>query len=105
MSDPDRLLADLWAEDQPPARDAVFVVAVMQKAARRRLWADIAALAPFCVAAAVALWAVSPALASTMAGVIRSLPSGPGPAVLTQVVAALVTSAGIWFWVSSRAEA
>jgi hypothetical protein len=63
MSDDSRLQA-LWALDEPPARDVAFELAVMARALRRRLWADIAALTPIVAGAAVVLWSLTPLLGS-----------------------------------------
>ena len=61
MSDDSRLQA-LWALDEPPARDAVFELAVMARLLRRRLWIDFAALAPIIIGAGVVLWSLTPLL-------------------------------------------
>lgn len=63
MSD-DTRLQKLWALDEPPARDAGFEFAVMARLLRRRLWIDIATLAPIAVGAGFALWALAPLLGS-----------------------------------------
>lgn len=63
MSD-DARLRKLWVLDEPPARDAEFEFAVMKRLLRRRLWVDIATLAPIVIGAALALWALAPLLGS-----------------------------------------
>lgn len=102
MNDPDRLLADLWAQDEPPARDSAFVIAVMERAARRRLWLDIAAMVPFFVAAGVAMWAIAPALAA-FAGSI-AIPA-PRIELVMPVVAAALLASWMWLGTAGRAEA
>ena len=49
--DADRLLAGLWAQDEPPARDAAFVIAAMERIERRRLIEGVLALIPVALAA------------------------------------------------------
>lgn len=61
MSDDSRLQA-LWALDEPPARDPAFEFAVMERVLRRRLWIDMAALAPIIAGAGVVLWSLMPLL-------------------------------------------
>ncbi len=57
-------LAALWALDEPPARDPAFELAVMARLLRRRLWVDIATLAPIIVGAGIVLWTLTPLLGS-----------------------------------------
>jgi hypothetical protein len=59
MSDDSRLQA-LWALDEPPAHDAGFEFAVMERVLRRRAWTDIAALTPIVIGAGVVLWSLTP---------------------------------------------
>jgi len=59
MSDDTRLQA-FWAADEPPPTDPVFVIATIARVARRRLWADVAALVSLTVAVAGIAWATSP---------------------------------------------
>ena len=66
MTEPDARLAALLAQDEPAARDPVFLAAVMQRFAHRRLAIDIAALVPSVAAAMAVLWAATPVLASPL---------------------------------------
>ncbi len=92
MSNPDRLLADLWAVDQPAERDPVFVLAVMAEVERRRFWLSLASLVPVAVAASAVLWALSPLIQS---GAERWLTFVEQPAVAACAAAAVVT---VWLW-------
>ena len=98
MTDPDRLLKNLWAEDEPPARDAAFVIAVMETAARRRLLWRVLALAPLAAAAGAVLWALGPVIGGSLGPLV-------GPAqgqTLGEVAAALTMAVFLWSWVSGR---
>jgi hypothetical protein len=87
MTDPDTLLAGLWAEDEPPARDPAFVAATMQAAARRRFRRQLLALAPTTVAAAAVAWSAAPFVTRIFA---QFDPSIVGPAIAAVVLAGLV---------------
>lgn len=67
MTDPDILLAALWAADEPPARDPVFVAAVMAAQAKRRFQRSLLALVPTTVAGAAVLWSAAPFVARLFA--------------------------------------
>ncbi len=98
MTDPDRLLEGLWAEDEPPARDAAFVIAVMETAARRRLLWRVLALAPLAAAASAVLWALGPVIGAALGGL-----AGPVPGqTLSEVAAALIMAVFLWSWVGGR---
>ncbi len=94
MTDPDRLLDSLWAEDEPPARDPAFVIAVMETTARRRLLWQVLLLAPLAAAAGAMLWALGP-----MVGRGLGPPDGP---VFGEIAAALIMAVFLWSWVSGR---
>ena len=59
-SEADQLLAGLWAQDEPPARDPAFVIAAMERIERRRLLEGVLALVPVALAASLLLWALAP---------------------------------------------
>ena len=59
---PDDRLKALFAEDEPPARDPIFVAAVSERLVRRRWLQDLALLAGLSVLGAIALWAMWPVL-------------------------------------------
>jgi len=63
MSEDSRLQA-LWAADEPQTRDPTFEFAVMERVLSRRLWIDMAALAPIIVGAGVVLWSLMPLVGS-----------------------------------------
>ncbi|KQS56467.1 hypothetical protein ASG17_10800 [Brevundimonas sp. Leaf363] len=59
---PDDILSTYLKADTAPARDLVFEATVAERIARRRAVASVAALAPWCAAAAVGLWGLRPVL-------------------------------------------
>ena len=98
MKDPERLLAELWVEDEPPARDPAFVIAVMETAARRRLLWRVLALAPAAASAGAALWALGPVFGSALVPVVGAV---EGPA-LGEIAAGLAMAVFLWSWVTGR---
>lgn len=90
MSDADLKLKALLAVDEPPARDPVFALAVMERIARRRFWAEILFGAPVALAACVALWALSPILTQLAVQWMGPLAQG---AVLPALAMALTLAA------------
>lgn len=59
---PDDILSAYLKSDVAPARDLVFEATVAERIARRRAVASVAALAPWCAAAAAGLWGLQPVL-------------------------------------------
>ncbi len=100
MTDPDTRLAALWAEDAPPERDPVFVVAVMERAARRRMAFEVAGLFPGALAATALLWAAGPLV---MRGARVVLPILASPA-LAVTAGGLTLAATLWLWLGDRWE-
>jgi hypothetical protein len=98
VSDPDTLLADLWAQDEPPARDPAFVLAAMERIEQRRFWLGLLSLAPPTLAASLILWALAPVL-----GVLMSALPG-GSSALAPLAAALVMALFLWTWASDRLQ-
>ena len=90
------LLAALWAEDEAPAHDPAFVIAAMQRLARRRLVLNVLSLAPLAAAAAAVLWALGPNL--------RQALSAFGP-VLEPLNVAAVAAGLATAWLLSRPDA
>jgi hypothetical protein len=86
MSEADAMLKSLLAIDEPPARDAAFTVAVMQRVARRRLWIDMAMLAPVAIAVCVALWALAPSLTEFAVNLVGPFAQGAALPVLAVVL-------------------
>jgi len=66
MSDPERLLADLWAQDEPPERDHGFVLLAMERIERRRFWLSLLSLVPVTVLVCLVLWAMAPVLGAAL---------------------------------------
>jgi hypothetical protein len=56
----DSRLASLWALDEPPAQDPAFVLATLDRLARRRFRIRVARLVPLFVATMAACWAITP---------------------------------------------
>jgi len=79
----DARLAALWSLDEPPARDPAFVLATLDRLARRRFRADITRLLPLFVAVAAACWAIAPAVEALFAssGVELAIAGGFGLAL------------------------
>lgn len=100
MTDPETKLAALWAQDAPPERDPVFVVAVMERAARRRLAFEVAGLLPGALAATAVLWAAGPVI---MHGARVVLPILASPA-LAVTAGGLTLAATLWLWLGGRWE-
>lgn len=69
-----------FADDGLPTRDQAFTLAVMRKAARRRLRTELANLAGLAGLAALVLWALSPVL-TPMFGWAADLLLLAGPAI------------------------
>jgi len=100
MTELDQRLQSLWAADEPPAADPAFVLAVMERAERRRLTLDIASLVAPTVGGAAVLWASAPWLsrAWTLAAPMIVTPA------FAAGVAGLVTAGWLWAWVSGRLQ-
>src|SRR3954452_23306254 len=99
MSEHDRLLSELWAEDAPPANDHLFVLETMERVERRRFWLGVLSLAPVCVLAGLVLWALAPIIPQTVQSVLPADAS-----VWIEVTAAAVTALFVWFWASDRLQ-
>jgi hypothetical protein len=61
MTDDSRL-ASLWALDEPPAQDPAFVLATLDRLARRRFGMKVARLVPLFVATMAGCWAIAPSI-------------------------------------------
>jgi len=81
----DRLKA-LFAQDEPPARDAAFSTAVMAKIARRQFQDDVALLSGASVIGGVILWVLWPSLTP----VVTSLSQGMAPVAACLTLAVVV---------------
>ena len=58
----DSHLAVLWALDEPPAQDPAFVLATLDRLARRRFRMKIARLGPLFIATMAVCWAIAPSV-------------------------------------------
>lgn len=90
MSDVEDRLAALWAAGEPPARDPLFTLAVMEAVARRRLRRNLVQAAAVALAAAAVLWASAPVVEEAVAALARHTDLH-----LVGVASALL--AGLWF--------
>jgi len=98
MSHPDDRLAQLWAADEPAPADPQFVIAVMARAARRRLRDELLGLAPFVIAAAAILWAAGPWLTLVAARAALAI----GTPSISAALGALFLAAWLWTCVQGR---
>jgi hypothetical protein len=85
----DRLKA-LFAQDEPPVRDAVFSADVMAKVMRQRFREEVALLSGVSVIGAGALWLVWPTLQEGLVSLSQSLAPAIGPAALAACVTLVV---------------
>jgi hypothetical protein len=92
MGEADDRLRALFAEQEPPARDALFQAAVMEAVMRRELKADMALLAGAAAVGALALWALWPALHPALVALSREL--APAAAALAAAAAAVIVLGG-----------
>jgi hypothetical protein len=63
MTDVDAQLDRLWFQDQAPARDAAFRLAIMDRIARRRLRLDLVTYGALATGLGATSWALAPLLA------------------------------------------
>lgn len=84
MTQADDRLKALFAGDEPPARDAAFSMAVMEKVMRRRFQEDVAILCGVSIAGGVAMWPLWPVLQPTLV----TLSQGFAPALGAVALAA-----------------
>ena len=66
MTDPETRLAALWAEDEPPARDMGFEVAVTERIVRRRWLQTVLELCVLALAGFAVGWAAWPVVAADL---------------------------------------
>lgn len=62
----DSHLASLWALDEPPALDPAFVLATLDRLARRRFRVKVARLIPLLVATMAVSWAIAPSVEAVL---------------------------------------
>jgi len=86
----DARLKALFAEDLPPARDAVFQATLMERVARRRFYLDVALISGACTVLGVVLWAVWPAIAPPVTEASQQL----APVAATLTLAAVMVMIG-----------
>lgn len=82
MTQADDRLRALFSQDEPPARDAVFSTAIMEKIARRRFQEDVALLCGVSVVGAGVLWGVWPTLQPALVAISQGLAPALGAVAL-----------------------
>jgi hypothetical protein len=82
MTQADGRLKALFAQDEPPARDAVFSTAVMEKVMRRRFQEDVALLCGVSVVGGGVFWAIWPTLQPAVLAVSQGLAPACGAIAL-----------------------
>ncbi len=100
MSDPDHLLTELWASDEPPERDARFVLSVMEAVERRRFRYGVGMLVLIAAGASAVLWALAPLIEAALTPLLAA---AGGPA-FAELVAAVAMAVFLWSWVSEGLE-
>jgi FtsH-binding integral membrane protein len=73
MAQADDHLKALFAQDEPPARDAAFSMAVMEQVMRQRFREEVALLCGVSVIGAGVLWLVWPTLQPALVAVSQGL--------------------------------
>ena len=91
MTQADDRLKALFAQDEPPARDAVFSTAVMEKVMRRRFQEDVAMLCAVSTVGAGALWLVWPAFQPALVAVSQGLAPALGAVALAFFAVVIVS--------------
>ena len=82
----------LFAAEAVPARDLGFQADFVQRIARQRAWATVAALVPWLIAATALLWGVQPVIAAAADQLAPVL--APVAMILTLVAGSLVVA--VW---------
>src|SRR3569623_3735534 len=80
MTQAEQTLDAFFADDGLPARDQAFTLAVMRRAAKKRLRAELLSLAGICLLAALVLWGLAPGL-QPLLGWSARLIEAAGPAL------------------------
>ena len=92
MDKADQRLKALFAADEPPARDAAFSAAVIERLLRRRFQQDVALLIGATLAGGGVLWAAWPALQPALVAVSQGL--APAIAILALAACAAAILSG-----------
>jgi hypothetical protein len=87
---PEQKLSTLLRSPAAPARDYDFEVRVARAIALRRAWMTVAAMAPWTIAAAAALWALQPVIGPASADLASA-----APALGALLATAAVTMSGL----------
>jgi len=82
MTQADERLKALFAADEPPARDAAFSTAVMERVMRRRFQEDVAMLSGVSAVGGGALWLVWPTLQPALVALSQGLAPALGAIAL-----------------------
>lgn len=92
MTETEKALDAFFADDGLPVRDQAFTLAVMERAARRRLRFELLRLAGICLLAALVLWSLAPGL-QKLGGWLGGVVMAAGPAL--GVLALIATVVGL----------
>lgn len=88
MTRPDDHLAALFAQDLPPARDALFSTEVLEAAARRRFQRELVLITGISLVSAASLAVLWPVLRPAL----QALTQDMGPTALALAVAAVIVA-------------
>lgn len=95
---PEDKFAAVFKAETPPPRDFAFEALMVQRVAAQRLWAKIAAMIPFTLAAAIGLWGLQPLwpqVSQMLARMEQALPQ-LGPAMIVTGFAGAVAAGAVW---------
>jgi hypothetical protein len=92
MTQADDRLKALFAHDDPPGRDPLFEMAVMEALVRQRFQEDVAVLCGVSILGGGVLWLIWPALASALAAV--SLGVSPALGAMALAICAMMILGG-----------
>ena len=92
MTQADDRLKALFAQDEPPARDAAFSMAVMERLMRRRLVEEVAMLSGVSALGAAVLWPLWPVLQPALVNLSQGF--APALGVMTLAVSTLLILGG-----------
>lgn len=90
MTQADDRLKALFAQDEPPARDAAFSMAVMERLMRRRFLEDVAILCGVSVVGGAVLWPLWPVLQPALAALSQGFAPALGAVALAAGAAVIV---------------
>jgi hypothetical protein len=96
MSEADDVLKALFALDQPPAHDPIFVLETTRRIQQRRFWMALFAGVPWVIAASAILWLATPWLEAV---------SRPAAALMAALIPVAALALGAVFLATPRLNA